>query len=361
MELICLAKLSHVLTYLSSEQEKSDMKSKLFLMPGILMSALFATTPAFTQASVETFYKGKMLSILIAFPPGGSYDNYARLAAAHMKKFIPGEPSIIVQSKPGGGIGALRSFVDTAPQDGSQIAIFPETIGMLQLTRPDVAKWDVSSLSYLGSFASMNAAFMLRKEAPAQTLEEMKTTQINVGCNSPLGVAYINPAIMKRLGGYNFNIICGYKGTAAFPVAMQRGEIDLVSGAWESWKNIAKTFPGELRPMLQSGLKRHKDLPNIPLMQEVLSKPGDKKVATFLSAGSAIGRALMTPPNVPADRVAALRRAFDQMVKDPAFLDQAEKIKVEVDPTPGEEVQRISNTILSTPDDIVKLAIEASK
>jgi tripartite-type tricarboxylate transporter receptor subunit TctC len=328
---------------------------------GSLVALITAAAPASAQDSVERFFRGRTLSILIAFAPGGSYDNYARLTASHMRKFIPGNPTIVVQNKGGAGIGALRSFVETAQRDGSMIAIFPETIGIVQLTRPDIAKWDVSKLSYVGSFVSANAAFMLRKGAPAQTLEQMKTTQTNVGCNSPLGVAYINPAIMKRLAGYNFNIICGYKGTADFPVSMERGEIDLVSGLWDSWKTIAERMPGQLRPVLQSGLKRHKDLPDVPLMQEVLPRPEDKKVVEFLNAGAAIGRAPILPPDVPADRVAALRRAFDQMVKDPAFLAQADKIKVEIDPTPGEEVQRISNQILSTPSDIVQLAIDVSK
>src|SRR3954463_16398941 len=327
---------------------------------GSLAASFVATGSAKGQDSVENFYKGRTLSILIAFPPGGSYDNYARLTASHMRKFIPGLPNIVVQNKGGAGVGALRLFVDTAPRDGSMIAIFPETIGIVQLTRPDIGKWDVSKLSYLGSFANANAAFMLRKGAPAQSLEQMKTTQINVGCNSPLGVAYINPAVMKRLAGYNFNIICGYKGTADFPVAMGRGEIDLVSGLWDSWKNIAASMPGELRPVLQSGLKRHRDLADAPLMQEVLPKPEDKKVVEFLNAGAAIGRAPILPPDVPADRVAALRHAFDEMVKDPAFLGQADKMKVEIDPTSAGEVQQVSNKILSTPPDTVQLAIAVS-
>lgn len=328
---------------------------------GSIVVSISAAMPAAAQDSVEKFYLGRTLSVLIPFTPGGSYDNYARLIASHLRKFIPGNPNIIVQNKGGAGIAALRSFVETAPRDGSMIAIFPETIGIVQLTRPDIGKWDVSKLSYIGSFASANAAFMLRKGAPAQTLEQMKTIQTNVGCNSPLGVAYINPAIMKRLAGYNFNIICGYKGTADFPVAMERGEIDLVSGLWDSWKTIAERRPGQLRPVLQSGLKRHKDLPDAPLMQDVLTRPDDKKVVEFLNAGAAIGRAPILPPDVPAAWVAALRRAFDAMVKDAAFLAQADKMKVEIDPTPGEEVQQVSNRILSTPTDIIQLAIDVSK
>src|SRR4029077_10577609 len=203
----------------------------------------------------------------------------------------------------------------TAPKDGSTIGIFPETIAIVQLTRPEIGKWKAQELSYIGSFANVNAVFMVRKGAPATTVEELKTTPINVGCNTPIGVSYINPAIMKKFGGLEFKIVCGYPGTASLPIALARGEIDMVTGAWTGWKNRSEVTGGELKPIIQSGLARHKELPDVPLMQEVISDPIGKKVAEFMSAGSAIGRALITPPGVPAERIAALRNAFDQLVK----------------------------------------------
>ena len=140
---------------------------------------------------------------------------YSRLAATYLGKYVPGDPRFIVQSKPG-GIGVLRSFCDIAPRDGSTIGIFPETIAIVQLTQPDIGKWKVQELSYIGSFANVNAVFMVRKGAPASTVEELKKTSINVGCNSPLGVSYINPAIMKTFGGLQFKIVCGYPAPPAF-------------------------------------------------------------------------------------------------------------------------------------------------
>jgi tripartite-type tricarboxylate transporter receptor subunit TctC len=326
-----------------------------------LAGVLLASVAAQAQTSVEAFYKGRMIPILISFPPGGSYDTYARLTAAHMGKHIPGNPSFVVQNKPTGGPGALRSFVETAARDGSIIGIYPETIAIIQLTQPEIGKWDVRELRYIGSFTNVNAAFMLRKGAPAETLEDLKTKPTNVGCNNHLGVAYVNPAIMKRLGGFPFNIICGYPGTNNFPVAMERGEIDVVSGAWITWKGISASKPGELKAVMQSGLRRHKDLLDVPLMQEVVTDPKAKQVIEFLSAGSAIGRALIAPPEVPADRLEALRKAFDAMVKDPEFLALVNRTGEEIDPTPGDEVQRISNKILETPPAIVQAAIEASQ
>jgi tripartite-type tricarboxylate transporter receptor subunit TctC len=321
---------------------------------------LLACAPAQAQDSVAAFYGGRTVSITIGYPPGGSYDAYSRLAAAHLGKYIPGHPGFIVQNKPG-GIGVMRSFYETAPRDGSTIGIFPETIGIVQLTHPEIGKWNVRELSYIGSFANVNAVFMVRKGAPATTVEELKRTPIDVGCNTPVGVSYINPAIMKTFGGLRFKIICGYPGTASLPIALARGEIDMVTGAWTAWKNRPEVAGGEVKPIIQSGLARHKELPEVPLMQEVISDPIGKKVAEFMSAGSAIGRALIAPPGVPAERVAALRNAFDQLVKDPEFLRQAAETGTELDPKSGLETQAISNAILATPPDVVRSALAVSK
>jgi tripartite-type tricarboxylate transporter receptor subunit TctC len=322
--------------------------------------ALLACASAQAQDSVAAFYGGRTIPIVIGYPPGGSYDLYARLAAAHMGKYIPGRPNFIVQNKPG-GIGVMRSFYETALKDGSTIGIFPETIAIVQLTHPEIGKWNVQNLSYIGSLANVNAVFMVRKGAPATTVEELKTTPINVGCNTPVGVSYINPAIMKKFGELKFKIICGYPGTASLPIALARGEIDMVTGAWTAWKNGSDVTSGEVKPIIQSGLARHKELPDVPLMQEVISDPIGRKVAEFMSAGSAIGRALIAPPGVPAERIAALRSAFDQLVKDPEFLRQAAAAGTELDPKSGLETQGISNAILATAPDVIDSAIAVSK
>jgi tripartite-type tricarboxylate transporter receptor subunit TctC len=332
-----------------------------WLKGGALAAGVILTcASAHAQDAVAAFYGGRTIPIVIGYPPGGSYDIYSRLAAAHMGKYIPGHPGFIVQNKPG-GIGVMRSFSETAPKDGSTIGIFPETIAIVQLTQPEIGKWNVRDLSYVGSFANVNAVFMVRKGAPATTVEELKTTPINVGCNTPIGVSYINPAIMKKFGGLQFKIICGYPGTASLPIALARGEIDMVTGAWTGWKNRSEVTSGAVKPIIQSGLARHKELPDVPLMQEVISDPIGKQVAAFMSAGSAIGRALITPPGVPAQRVAALRNAFDQLVKDPEFLRQAAEAGVELDPKSGSETQDISNAILATPADVVSSAVAIGK
>ena len=145
---------------------------------------------------------------------------------------------------------------------------------------------------------------------------------------------------MKNLGGFQFKIICGYPGSADYVLALKRGELDLVSSAWLQWRTthtdeIAK---GTMVPVVQTGLRRNRELPDLPLMQEVVEDPTAKRVIEFVSAGTAFGRALIAPPGIPADRLAALRAAFDTLVKDPAFLKDAERAKAQIDPTLGRRI-----------------------
>jgi tripartite-type tricarboxylate transporter receptor subunit TctC len=204
----------------------------------------------------------------------------------------------------------------------------------------------------------VNAAFVRRKDAPAKTVEEMRTTAMNVGCSGRTSQSYSNPAMLKNLAGFKFNIACGYPGSAEYVLALERGEVDMVSSAWNQWTSVhsQKLADGIFVPVIQSGLKRHRDLQNVPLMQDLVDDPQLKKVMEFASAGAAVGRALLLPPKVPQDRIDALSKAFDEVVKDSKFLEDAKTRGAEIDPSSGTEVQKASLAIVATPKDIVDLA-----
>jgi tripartite-type tricarboxylate transporter receptor subunit TctC len=327
----------------------------------LLLGASFicAAPQGANAQSPEQFFKGKNVEILLGQPPGGSYDLYARLAADHLKRFVPGNPNFVVQYKPGGGgATAVAYFYEQAPRDGSIIGLFAETIGHIQLVDPALGKWKMQEMTYLGSFAGVNAAFVRRKDAPAKTVEAMKTVTSNMGCTGKTSQSYQSPSMLKNLAGFKFNMICGYPGSAEYVLALEKGELDMVSSAWNSWSSghAQKIASGEFIPMIQSGLKRHPDLKDVPLMQELVQDEQLKKGMAFASAGAAIGRALIAPPQVPKDRIDALRAAFDKMVKDPEFLADAKKRSAEIDPSPGEEVQKAMAGIVGAPKDIVALA-----
>ena len=326
----------------------------------------FAAAAALMSASAaeaqDSFYADKIVHVLVGHPPGGSYDFYARLAADMLKASLPGVKSVIVENKPGGGgLVAMGWFYTQAPRDGTWVAVLPETVGNTQLMEPDVGKWDVRNINYIGSFATANSAFVRRKDSPSKTIDDMRVKETIAGCTGTTAQSYQYPALLKAVGGFKFKMICGYPGAAEYTVALERGEIDLVSSAWNSWRVTHKALiaAGDLVPVIQAGLKRHKELADVPLMQEVVDDPGAKKVIEFASAGSAIGRALLAPPGLPAARIDYLRSVFDKMTANPAMIDMANQRGLELDPAPGKVVQGYSDAIALTPADIVKEAVAA--
>lgn len=329
-----------------------------------LLLALAALSGPARADAPEDFYRGRTLTILIGHPPGGSYDLYARLAARHLARFLPGAPAILVQGKPGGGgTLAVAYFYAEAPRDGSMLGLFPETIAHTQLFEPGIGKWHVEEMRYVGSFARVNPVFVMRKGAPVKSVEEMRRIPVNVGCSGRTGAGYQGAAVLKAYAGMKFNIICGYPGSAEFVLALMKGELDLVASAWNQWssEHPQEISDGTLIPMFQSGLARHKDLPDVPLMQDLVDKPELKEVMRLVSAGADIGRALLLPPGVPEARLAGLRQAFDRMVADPAFRQDAAGKHIELDPTPGARVQEISDAIVRAPRAAVERVSEAIK
>jgi len=327
----------------------------------VLASAVSAAPPAAAQA-VESFYKSHELTILIGHPPGGSYDLYAQLAAAHIGKYIPGKPTVIVQSMPGGaGSKAAAYLYAKGPKDGSMISLFPETIAYVQLMDPAQGRWDVTRMSYIGSFAPVNTAFIIHKGSKLATAEDLYKGKTNVGCSGRASQSFQYPATLKVIAKMPLNIICGYDGSSAYTLALLRGEVDMVSKAWNSARAEDKDNidNGTLIPLLQAGLTRTPELPNVPLLQEIVGDPAARTAIEFVSGGAAIGRALLAPQSVPADRIAALRAAFDKVVADPDFLADAGKRGIYIEPTPGAEVQKHSDAIIKTPKSIVDLVAKA--
>jgi tripartite-type tricarboxylate transporter receptor subunit TctC len=317
--------------------------------------------PAAAQ-SVESFYKSHELTILIGHPPGGSYDLYAQLAAAHIGRYIPGKPTVIVQSMPGGAGSKAASFLYArGPKDGSMISLFPETIAYVQLLDPAQGRWDVTKMAYVGSFAPVNTAFLAKKASRLASPQDLFTGKTNVGCSGRASQSYQYPATLKLVAKMPLNIICGYDGSAAYTLALLRGEVDVISKAWNSARAEDKDSleNGTLFPLLQAGLARTPELPNVPLLQEIVTEPTAKKAIEFVSAGAAIGRALLAPQNVPPERLAALRQAFDQVVRDKDFLADADKRGIYIEPTGGAEVQKVSDAIVKTPKDVVGLVAKA--
>jgi len=333
------------------------------LRPVVLSLCVMMALPAFAQ-SPEDFYKGKTVKVMVGHPPGGSYDFYARLAADMLRVHLPQAGAVIVENKPGGGGLVATSYIySQAPRDGTVLAVLPETIGNTQVLEPEVGKWKVEEMRYIGSFSPVNTAFVRRKDSPSKTPDDMKRQETIVGCTGTTAQSYQYPALLKVLGGYKYKMICGYPGANEYSIALERGEIDLVSSAWNSWRVTHKRQldNGDLVAVIQTGLTRNRELAHVPLMQELVDDPMAKRVIEFASAGAMIGRALVAPPNLPADRIDFLRATFDKMVADPAMIEMAAKRALELDPAPGKVVQGYSDAIVKTPPDVVEKAAMAFK
>lgn len=314
--------------------------------------------------SVSDFYKGKTLTFLVPYPPGGSYDAYARMVQAHMKKYIPGAPNIIVQNMGGGGGSkGTNYFVRSAPKDGTMVLFPPDAYAISPALQPKRAKHNPTKLISLGSIVPVNPVFMVRGDAKAKSIKNLQKTEIVVGCTGRSSQSFINAAVLKHMIGFKWKIICGYKGSAALTLALKRGEIHAQSSAWISWRirEAALIKSGELIPTVQVGLSRDKELPKVPLMQELTKDKKIKRAIEFISTGSAIGRSIVALGGTPKARVAALRKAFDQVVKDKAFLADVAKRKALVQPTSGAKIQKIVAAAQSVPKDIVAIAKASQK
>lgn len=321
----------------------------------IALSAGFATT-----AQAEDFYKGKTLTIMLGHTPGGSYDLYAQLAAQHMGQYIPGNPNIIVQHRPGGGgARAALYFFRKAPRDGTMIALLPETMAHTQLIDPKRGRWDMRKVNYIGSFAYANPAFGVRTNAPATSVDSLRKTQINVGCTGRTSQSSQMPAVIKNMTPLKLNLICGYRGSGPFMLALERGEVDAIFMNWATWraKRMDDIKSGKYKILMQAGLERSPDLPDVPLVHEAgIGDDKFKRVMKFMSAGAPIGRALFGAPGMPMERVKELRAAFDKMVKDEKFLADAKKRKALIATKSGEQLDKYNQEIFDTPPEIVKAA-----
>ena len=326
--------------------------------------ALSLTVPAAAQTS-DTYFKDKTVKVMVGHPPGGSFDFYARLAADMLKKHLPGVASVVVENKPGGGgLLATSQFYAQGARDGTQLAVFPETLANVEVLDPGTAKWKTAEMSYIGSFAPVNNAFVRKGDAPFKTPDDLRALKnVNVGCSGVASQSYQFPAMLAALDGFSFKMICGYPGAAQFILALEKGEVDLVSNAWNTWRVTHKTQlgKGEFVPFIQVGVKRHAELPDVPLMQEVVRDPAAKRAVEFVSAGAAIGRSLIAPPGLPSERVAYLRGVFDKMVRDPEMIELAAKRNLELLPTPGADLQEIAAKVLAAPKEIVDKAAAAMK
>ncbi len=310
--------------------------------------ALLAAGGASAQ-DVESFYKGRKIDIVIGFSVGGGYDAYARVLARHMGEHIPGKPGIVPRNMTGAGSRIAAGYVfSLAPKDGTVMGIADQSIPLEQALGDSGVKFDSREFNWIGNIIADNNIVATWHTSPVRTIEDAKKIEASMGATG-YNTSSQYPTVLNQMIGTKFKVILGYPGGAEVNLAMERGEVQgRGSNSWASYKGTKPDWvrDNKIIVLAQVGLKRANDLPNAPLLQELATNEQDAAAMKLLSAPTAIGRPFFAPPGVPAERVKALRAAFDATMKDPAFLDEAKRLNLDINPVSGEELQKIVSDII---------------
>jgi tripartite-type tricarboxylate transporter receptor subunit TctC len=323
--------------------------------PTALLAAFAViSSPAAAQSTGE-FYKGKTLSILMGTGPGASYDLYGRTIAEHLPRHIPGNPSIIVEHMPGaGGVIAANHIYNTAPQDGTRL-LLSHAIPLSEKLDPKGVRFESAKFQWLGAYDAIVQALTVWHTAPAQTIEQLRNKpEFVAGAFSTTHLSYQWASLLKDAIGANYKIVTGYRSGNDCNLAMERGEIH---GWTASWESIAGSRPQwltekKVKMLAQFTLDRQPYLKDVPTLVE-LAPPEKKDVAEFVISGTPFARAMAAGPGVPAERVAVLRKAFDALMQDKAFLADAQKRKLSISPHDAAQVHALVNRITSASPDLL--------
>ncbi len=307
--------------------------------------------------SPDAFYRGKNVALVIGYSVGGGYDTYARLLARHLGRHVPGNPSIVPQNMPGAGSQkSLEYILNHAPKDGLTIGTFSRSLAVAPLI--DKAKYDPRRLEWVGSISTDSTVCVAWHQSGIKTWDDMKTKQFTVGGLGRGSDPEIYAILMREMFKLNVKLVSGYPGSNDVILAMERGEVDGNCG-W-SWTTAKQNRPqwfkdGTVNIIMQMALSKHPELPNVPLVTEIARNDAERSQIELVMSRQTMGRPFFAPPDVPAARVAALRRAFMAAMKDPEFLAQAQRMKLETNAVSGEEVQALVTKLLNAPADVVAM------
>ncbi len=338
-----------------------DPVQTLLALAVAVTAMTYARTPAAADP-VADFYRGKTISMVIGVSVGGDYDIRARLLARHMGKHIPGEPTILPRNMPGaGGVTAANWLARAAPTDGTVILMITQNMPVSQAIHATGVEFDVRRFNWIGNTSDSPNVINSWYTTGVRTIKDAMERELVLGATGRGTGTYYYPASLNALVGTKFKIVAGYPGGNEMNLAMERGEIGgRGSNSWASWKATRPQWIAEkkINILVQIGLKRHPELADVPLMQDLARNEHDRQVLTFISADTGISRAIVTTPDTPPERVAALRKAFDDTMKDPEFLAEAAKLRLDISPVRGVDAQTIATSIVDTPAPVVARAKE---
>jgi tripartite-type tricarboxylate transporter receptor subunit TctC len=335
------------------------------LLAGALAALITGLPAAGSTQDAQNFYRNKQLTMLIASGAGGGYDAYARTLARYLPKHISGNPVIVPKNVPGaGGLIAANTLYNNAAPDGLTFAALTNGVAMDPLFGETAGRFEPQKFNWLGSIGKLQNICVTWQGSPITRIEQARTREVAVSASGATGNSAIMPKIVNQFLGTKFKVIGGYTEGSGVTLALERGEVDGVCGL--SYSTLKAMRPDwfrdrKLNIILQIGLQKLKDLPNVPSAIDLVSDPDSKKVLELILIRQEMGRPFAMPPGVPADRVAIMRRAFDETLKDPDFLAEAAKLQLEIDPLSGTETAGLLNRAYNAPKPIVARAAQLAK
>jgi tripartite-type tricarboxylate transporter receptor subunit TctC len=329
----------------------------------ILLAALagLAAVPARAQSP----YEGKTITIITSTGVGGVYDLTARVIARHMGRYIPGTPTLIVQNMPGGGnVLATNYMYNIAPKDGMTIASIHNAMPLHQVLDGRGVRFDAGKFNWLGSTGSENEVIIVWSSAGIKTIKQAMEREVVLGATGAGSGLSIIPTAMNNVLGTRFKLVIGYKTSEDINLALQRGEVQARAFGMNSIVSQHSDWlrEGKVAFLAQAGVKRDKDLPDVPLLTELAGTAEQRQILKLISSPAGLGHPYLAPPGTPPERLALLRKAFEVTLKDTAFLAEVEKLQIAIDPMSADEVGAIVAETINAPADVVtkaKAAMEA--
>jgi tripartite-type tricarboxylate transporter receptor subunit TctC len=317
-----------------------------------MMTVLLAPV---APAAANDFYAGKQITIIVGAGVGGGYDLQARVTARHLGRHIPGNPAVIVQNVPS-RLAAANMMFSAAMKDGTTIALLQRGVLLAKLIYPDGVRYDISKFHWLGSLNSEVAVTLAWHTTPVKTTKDLFDKELIVG-----GITGVDPETTPKLYnsliGTKFKVVTGYNSTAQIALAIERGEVQgIADWSWSSLKAVRPQWLADkqVSVLLQGALKNEPELGALPNALDFIKNDTDRKVLALHFTQKTAARPLVAPPEVPADRIAILRKAFAELAKDKEFLDEADKLKLEISFVSGEEIDKVVAQVASTPPDIAE-------
>jgi tripartite-type tricarboxylate transporter receptor subunit TctC len=313
-----------------------------------------------SRAQQAVDFRGKTINFVVSFEAGGPYDLYGRLVARNIGAHLPGNPTVIVQNMPGaGGMLGINYLYNVAPKDGTSFGVVSQTvaIGELLQNAPGI-KYDVRKVTWVGRITSNVEMLHAWHGSSFRSIDDAKKREVVVAGTGPTSSSVVFPRLMNNLIGTHFKIVTGYQGPASAQLALERGEVEAIVKPWSAIK--AET-PDWLRDkkifmVVQYVTQRHPELQDTPAIVELAQNDEQRQIFALFASGGSLGTSVLAPPNLSPAVAQTLRKAFDDTMNDPALREEASKAAIDLDPLPGEQLQKVAAEIFSIPASVVERA-----